>query len=200
MLLLITVLMMISIYFAVSSFSAQGGATKTHLPDAMRILSKKPEKNLDGTKITSWTPFSEKYKHLENSIRLPLDVRRMVVKAGSPFGVLEFIFFQVLSAVGIPLWGMILVGDRFWEPQILLPAVLAGVGLPWFWLHGKIKQRQLQIGRDLPGLIDLLNICVSGGLDFMMATGRVLKDMKPCDLTRELAEMQRETQKSCLAH
>jgi len=99
MLLLITILMMMSIYFAVSSFSAHAGTEKTHLPDAMRILQKKPEKNLDGTKITSWTPFSAKYKHLENNIRFPIDVRRLLVKAGSPFGVLEFIFFQLLSAL-----------------------------------------------------------------------------------------------------
>ena len=48
--------------------------------------------------------------------------------------------------------------------------------------------------RDLPNLIDLLSICVSGGLDFMLAVSRVIRDMKVCDLTRELAEAQREIQ------
>ncbi|MDI6606737.1 MAG: type II secretion system F family protein, partial [Candidatus Omnitrophota bacterium] len=56
------------------------------------------------------------------------------------------------------------------------------------------KKRQHRIRRDLPNVIDLLNLCVSGGLDFMLAVNTVTRELKPCQLTRELSEVYRQTQ------
>ena len=42
-------------------------------------------------------------------------------------------------------------------------------------------------------MIDLLNLCVDSGLDFMLAVHRVIRDFKKCSLTDELSEVGRET-------
>jgi tight adherence protein C len=89
---------------------------------------------------------------------------------------------------------MILLGDNFPKQNILLFSGIVGLAVPILWLRSTIRKRQFNMRRDLPNLIDLLNICVSGGLDFMLAVTRVNRDMKPCDLTMELSEVQRETQ------
>jgi len=187
---------MVSIYSAIVSFVPQLDAAKTHLPDQMisapMVASQRKKKN--DAHPETWDPFSKRYKHLDKRIRLPFDLRHRIVKAGSPVGALEFLGIQILSVVGVPVLGMIIVGENFMDPVTLFCAVAFGAVAPWLWLAGKTKKRQLQMRKDLPGLIDLLNICVSGGLDFMMAVSRVIRDMKPCDLTREVAEMQREVQ------
>jgi len=196
MLIIIILLLMVSIYSAIVSFVPQLDTAKTHLPDQMISAPKAPAKKKDGgtAPIETWNPFSKRYKHLDKKLRLPFDLRHRIIKAGTPLGVLEFLGIQVLSVVGVPIFGYMVVGEGFLDPVTIFCSIAFGAFMPWLWLSSKIKKRQLQMRKDMPSLIDLLNICVSGGLDFMMAVSRVVRDMKSCELTRELAEMQREVQ------
>lgn len=110
--------------------------------------------------------------------------------AGSPLSAIEFAILKVLCIViCIILSGIILGNDK-----ILSIAVgsVCGFLLPECWLSMKIKRRHAEIRRDLPAVIDLLNLCVGSGLDFMLAVDRVVKNFKQCSLTWELSEVWRE--------
>jgi tight adherence protein C len=141
-----------------------------------------------------WEPLSTRYKNLDKRIKLPFDLRRKLIKAGSPVGLLEFLAFELLSLILVPVVAFILIGGRVNTINLVFIGAVIGLFLPFWWLLSKIHKRQFKMKKDLPNLIDLLSICVSGGLDFMLAVSRVIRDMKSCDLTRELAEVHRETQ------
>lgn len=114
-----------------------------------------------------------------------------LVMAGSPVSIVEFIILKVLAMAALALAGLIL----FPEDRIIPMAaglVLGFIG-PDFWLSQQINKRHNEIRRDLPAVIDLLNLCVDAGLDFMLAVQRVIREFKKCSLTDELSEVWRET-------
>jgi len=142
----------------------------------------------------SWSPLTSKFKALAK--RIPVGkMQRRLIKAGSPMGILEFIFIKVLLCTLLPTIAMAALSKVFQNKTALyLGALAIGFILPDIWLQSKIKRRQLNIRRDLPNIIDLLSLCVSGGLDFMLAVSRVVRDMRRCDLTMELEEVYHQTQ------
>jgi tight adherence protein C len=140
-------------------------------------------------------PLSEKLKIWEQ--RLPKvfgSLRLRLVKAGSPVNTLEFLILKIFCLVAVPVVSFVFLRGMFSRDILLISALAAGFFLPEIWLNGQIRKRQASIRRDLPNVIDLLNLCVSGGLDFMLAVNRVVRDLKPCALTKELGEVYRETQ------
>lgn len=194
MLILIFMLLSVSVYLLFYQFQkSKAGHKEARLPleawgneDGLS-----PAKNLFLSKImaefkdkASWLPFPIPTAGLE----------RKLLKGGLAMGAWEFLAFKLSALAFIPALSFIFLGNRF--PKDLVIFISLGVGflLPEIWLNSKIKKRQFSIRRDLPTIIDLLNLCVSGGLDFMMAVSRVVKDLKPCALTQELAEVYRETQ------
>ena len=76
---------------------------------------------------------------------------------------------------------------------MIFVSIILGIILPDLWLKAKVSSRHNEIRRDLPAVIDLLNLCVNAGLDFMLAVNRVVKEFKKCSLTDELTESWRET-------
>lgn len=194
MVVMIALLFSTCAYFAAYQFLS-GREEKTHLPEQVFERSNLEVNVLyPGSTQKSWLLLTNRYKGLEKRIKLPFDLRRKLIKAGSPMGVLEFLALELLSILLISVLAFILVGDKFPKHLVILVSLLVGFTLPLLWLNRTIKIRQLKMRRDLPNLIDLLHICVSGGLDFMLAVVRVIRDLKPCDLTRELSEVHRETQ------
>lgn len=143
----------------------------------------------------SWRPMSNKFKDFERRVKAG-HLRRNLIRAGVPMGVLEFFAFKLLTVLALPLLGYLLLGAFLPGNTLILILVCLAIGffLPEVWLRNMIKRRQRRIQKDLPNIIDLLNLCVSGGLDFMLAVNRVVKDLRPCDLTAELAEVYRQTQ------
>ncbi|MDD4900338.1 MAG: type II secretion system F family protein [Candidatus Omnitrophica bacterium] len=193
MLTIISFLILTSLFFVVYQFVYLRRTEETHLPS--QIFDDDEAKfKYPGQMHKAWTPLSSKYKSFEKSIPVPLNLRHKLVKAGSPCGILEFFAFVALAVLMIPIVVLIIVGDRFSVIGVICCGAGLGLVIPIIWLNKKINKRQFQMKRDLPNVIDLLNICVSGGLDFMLAVNRVVRDLKPCDLTRELAEVYRETQ------
>ncbi|OGX26097.1 MAG: hypothetical protein A3J51_05360 [Omnitrophica WOR_2 bacterium RIFCSPHIGHO2_02_FULL_45_21] len=112
--------------------------------------------------------------------------------AGSPVNLIEFAIMKVLSTVILAILSSIIYAKG--NLVIYAAAGLAiGFIVPDLWLGMKIKRRHQEIRRDLPPVIDLLNLCVGSGLDFMLAVNRVTKDFKKSALTDELLEVWRET-------
>lgn len=123
------------------------------------------------------------------SLASPVLAGRLLM-AGSPISVIEFAIFKVLSIVICIIFGSIILRND----KLLSMAIgsVCGFLLPECWLSMKIKRRHLEMRRDLPAVIDLLNLCVGSGLDFMLAVDRVVKNFKQCALTQELSEVWRE--------
>jgi tight adherence protein C len=142
----------------------------------------------------SWLPLSSQFKNLAR--RMPRGkVYRRLIKAGSPMGLLEFYTLKLLTTLLVPVLALIFIGDVFSnQTTVLLVSLAAGFLIPDLWLSSLVKKRINKIRKDLPSIIDLLELCVSGGLDFMMAVNRVVRDMRRCDLTIELEEVYRQTQ------
>jgi len=189
-----------SIYLALYQFRAKiFGLHGTHLPAQMfdndsidmGLSAKKYEKQQD----SAWSLVAQRTKSLEKYISIPAaGFKKRLIKAGSPIGVVEFFAFKVFALIFIPLASFILLADKFPKNIVLTVSLAIGFFLPELWLNKKIRARHSRIRKDLPNIIDLLTLCVSGGVDFMLAVNRVVKDLKTCDLTKELSEVYRETQ------
>jgi tight adherence protein C len=187
----------ISIYMLLYQLGLSA-SEKAHLPS--EALASSSDINLinevyiEPARSKKWFSLSNKYKGYEQSIRAG-NLRRKLIKAGLPLGLLEFLLFKALSLIFVPVLSFIFLSNLAVPKNTLLILSLAvGFLLPEIWLNTRIKKRQRQIRRDLPNIIDLLTLCVGAGLDFMLAVNRVVKDLKPCQLTQELAEVYRQTQ------
>lgn len=190
----IVLLLIVTIYLILYQYKAKlFGLVQPHLPE--QILE---EERSDREFLQKYITHSEKMKPsfikgLEK--RLPIEgIRRRIIRAGQPIGLAEFLIFKALALFLVPAISLIIFGNNFPKNIILACALVVGFFIPEAWLNRKIKIRRKNIRRDLPNIIDLLNLCVGAGLDFMLAVNRLIKDLKPCDLTQELSEVYRETQ------
>jgi tight adherence protein C len=187
-------LLALSVYLFL--FYGKASSSKPHLAtDAFKedTLASPEEESIFLDKLPG--PLTAQIKSYEKRIPFPVaGLHHRLVKAGSPMGVAEFLIFKALSLAFFLTIGLIFLAKS--APLYLVALVSCGVGFffPDYWLKNKIARRQQKIRRDLPSAIDLLNLCVSGGLDFMMAVQRIVRDFRPCDLTAELSEAYRETQ------
>ena len=66
--------------------------------------------------------------------------------------------------------------------------------VPNLILSGHIKDREKNIIRELPYILDLLTVSVEAGLDFMQAVERVVKVLKKGVLVQELGVMHKGLQ------
>ncbi|MDD5691707.1 MAG: type II secretion system F family protein [Candidatus Omnitrophica bacterium] len=199
-LIVVVLLLAVSVYLLILQFGSKAfGLEKMRLP-AQVFDSKKVEMELSQDKYTvkpdnTWLPITARFKDFEKRIPFSTEgIRRRLIKAGLPMGVLEFLAFKVLAIIFVPAVALIFLSGNLPKNMVFAVSLLVGFFIPEMWLNQKIGKRLHSIRRDLPNIIDLLNLCVSGGMDFMLAVNRVVKDLKPCDLTRELGEVYRETQ------
>lgn len=119
------------------------------------------------------------------------NLKSKLASAGRPMNVSQFLAFRFLLMVIFPSATLIIFHSK---PGLLLIPLGLGYIFPDIWLNNKIKKRQSAILRDLPHIIDLLNICVEAGLDFMVAVHRVIQEFHLCPLIEELKVMTEEIQ------
>ncbi len=93
---------------------------------------------------------------------------RMLIAAGEPVRLETFVIMWCVS--GVTLAGVVTAsfGARW-----LLPALVAGLLLPWLLLRGRLRGRRTKIVRSLPDMLDLLVTCVEAGLGLDAALVRV---------------------------
>ncbi|MHB8154813.1 MAG: type II secretion system F family protein [Candidatus Omnitrophota bacterium] len=199
-LMMAVLLIVICVYLLLLQFgSRMFGLEEMRLP-AQVFDNEKVKLELTQDKYTvkpdnTWLPLTARFKDFEKRIPFSIEgTRRRLIKAGLPMGVLEFLAFKVLAIIFVPVLSLIFLSNNMPKNLVLAGSLVVGFFIPEMWLNQKIAKRLHNIRRDLPNIIDLLNLCVSGGMDFMLAVNRVVKDLKPCDLTRELGEVYRETQ------
>ncbi|GEM_PF-1133291 len=127
---------------------------------------------------------------------LPADfldkIDQKLMSAGKPMIGSQFLAFKFLTTLLFPLLAYTIFFNT--KPSLIFIAFMIGFIFPDFWLNNILAKRQKQILKDLPSVIELMNICVCSGLDFMVAVSRVTREYKPCPVRDELSIMMREIQ------
>jgi len=111
-------------------------------------------------------------------------LRNRLIQAGfyNPQTVLVFVGAKMLLfslGIAVGLLGAFLVGLSV--PRAMLVGLLAcGVGLvaPGFWLSWKIARRQTILRRSLPDALDMLVLCLEGGLSLNAAIQRITGELQ----------------------
>lgn len=125
----------------------------------------------------------QKFVHMGNSDPTSVD-RFLALRAGTVVGaVLVFIFVFVVNVTPFSGRMQLAVGG------LLIAALLLG---PDSVINRKVEDRQKQIQRSLPDVLDLLTISVEAGLGFEQALDRVIHAV-PGPLTEEFSRMLGET-------
>jgi tight adherence protein C len=113
--------------------------------------------------------------------------------AGSSLSVDEFFTLKELGLILLPVSYIIIVGLPNIQPLWIIGSSLLGFILPDIWLKRKINARHGAIVKALPNVIDLLNLAVGAGMDFMVAVKKMIEWSKPNPLVDELNQVWRET-------
>ncbi len=188
-LLFVFALLFASIGLLAYLLSAKKLVGEVHLP--AEIKGHTEEKGFDFKELLS-VPASVTGRIMQKT-DIPLDnLRRKLISAGKPMTVNVFLTLKFLLAAGLPAATFIILRPP--QPTILVVPLIIGFVLPDLWLTNTVKKRHAAILRDLPHVIDLLNICVGAGLDFMVAVGRVIQEFHPCVLIEELKALMHEIQ------
>ncbi len=177
--LIISTLLFASIGLLAYQFSSQKLVEEVHLP--AEIKGRSAGKVFDFKQILS-LPARVTDRLIERG-NIPLGkLRKRLTSAGRPINASQFVALKFLLMVSLPSIVFIILHP---QPIWLILALCIGFFLPELWLKSKIKKRQAAVLRDLPHIIDLLNICVGAGLDFMVAVNRVIQEFRPCALIDE---------------
>lgn len=179
-LLVISTLLFVSIGLLAYQFSSQKIVEEVHLP--AEIKGKSGQKAFDFKEMLSLP--AEFTDRLVEKGNIPLGhLKGKLVSAGRPMNASQFLAFKFLLILALPFITFIILHPK---PILLILPLCFGFLILDLWLNSKIKKRQAAVLRDLPHVIDLLNICVGAGLDFMVAVNRVIQEFRPCVLVDEL--------------
>jgi Flp pilus assembly protein TadB len=96
-----------------------------------------------------------------------------------------FVLQEIGAVTGLILYVMI-IGVGSLNLGWLFFLVIVGWFIPDLWLSNRIHARRMSISRDLPEVVDLLNLCIDAGLDFMSSLARVVREFRFCPTTEEL--------------
>ena len=107
----------------------------------------------------------------------------------------ELFSFKLFLIIGFPL--MLGALQFLWEmdvPALAYPiAMLVGYFYPdRLWLRSVIEDRQEEIRKAMPFVVDLLALSTEAGLDFMGAMARVVEKAKPSPLVQEMEMILKE--------
>ena len=123
-------------------------------------------------------------------------IRHLLLLAGQPFSLTNFLALMVTTAVGIASLytsmllaiGASLAGVRLF---LLLAFILVGLYLPYLWLSRRVSRRQTEIVKSLANAMDLVTTCVEAGLGLDSAFARLSEQM-PGPFSEEIGQALRE--------
>jgi tight adherence protein C len=99
----------------------------------------------------------------------------------------SFLFIKEMLVIILPLGLYFLLGTKLVKPMWLIVAGLIGFFLPDLHLKNRLHKRKQEVVKYLPDAIDLLSLCVSGGLDFITGIKWVIQRSKPTGLVKEFS-------------
>ncbi len=122
--------------------------------------------------------------------------RRKLIASGlrEEFNPDEFIAFKFFMVFFFPVAGIFLtLSDVYrFEGNTLLLSAAGGWFYPDLWMRGRITQRQRQVRRSMPFIVDLLALSTEAGLDFVGSIGKVVEKARPSPLVEELDQVLKE--------
>jgi len=120
--------------------------------------------------------------------------RRRLDAGGLRMASVNFLVLQEIGSIfGLFTYVLLMGSERL---NVAWLALFGAVGffVPWFWLSNHIQGRRMSVSRDLPEVVDLLNLCVEAGVDFMNSLGRIVKEFRRCPTIEELGLVLQEVQ------
>ncbi len=134
--------------------------------------------------------------------KAPTTLQQRVIRAGiyNKSGIRRFHVIRLAITLGSFCIGPILATATALPQEFgfLFGAVaaLAGYLAPSFWLDHRLRRRQTQMRRALPDALDLVTVCMQGGLSLPAALARVSRELGTAHpmLASELAIVEREVQ------
>ncbi|TRZ51250.1 MAG: type II secretion system F family protein [Dehalococcoidia bacterium] len=118
-------------------------------------------------------------------------IERSLLSADLGIKVDEYLALKELSIIFALMAAVIIFGTSI-PPLYLLIAAVVGYFLPSFWVKQRIDKRHKAIIKALPEVVDLLNLAVGAGLDFMIALGKVVERAVSNPFVEELREVYQE--------
>jgi len=184
--LLISLLIFVSVGLLVYQFFMQKLVHEVHLP--LEITGKNKRTPLE---IILSVPARLMDPLVAKDYAFFKNLKPKLMSAGEPLDVSRLLALKFLLIILLPIIVFIILKPK---PEALIFCIFVGYFLPDFWLAQRRKKRRTAILKYLPHVIDLLNICVGAGLDFMVAVNRVIQEFRPCVIVDELKMMAREIQ------
>jgi tight adherence protein C len=132
----------------------------------------------------------------------PTHIRRQaaleLAQAGHPMGVDTYLALRVLAMLGLPLAYVANIAQSEQSIDLmglLIVAALFFVGSRGggYWVRTRVRERQSQIERALPGALDLITVCMEAGLSFDAGLAKVVEKTRgplADEFARALQEMQ----------
>ena len=137
----------------------------------------------------------------ENGLRSRLRTRLNLAGFYGPKALPVFLASQLILAAAVPLLTVLplcLFGVTTLRSALLFGVVALGVGtlIPGFWLDTRRNKRQMMFQRALPDALDMMVLCVEGGISLTAAVQRVTAELQAAHplLAGELNIVQREMQ------
>lgn len=129
-------------------------------------------------------------------------VKRRLAKAGiyEPGAELRLLAARLVLTVGplVAAAGLAISGYARLDVSLLIGAVAGGVGslLPSFWLDRAVSRRHLSLQRSLPDFLDVMIVCLDGGLSLQETIRRVGDELRLAHpaLATELGMVQRDVE------
>lgn len=125
------------------------------------------------------------YKVQQMAGKMGEKARDKMLQAGirSPEAPLKFMLAQLLLPIGLCLFAMLIIGGSDKEISnsltllILLGAVIAGYKLPDVLVKNMIVKRQQEVSLAFPDSLDMMLICVQGGIGLEQTVDRVAHEV-----------------------
>ncbi len=118
-------------------------------------------------------------------------IKRSLLCAGLSINTDEYLALKELAIIFTILSAIVLFGITI-PPLYLAIAAVMGYFMPNLWVKRRIDKRHKAIFKAFPEVVDLLNLAVGAGLDFMMALGKVVQRSTPNPFIEELREVYQE--------
>jgi tight adherence protein C len=193
-------------YFIMRAASAQHFRVQMRVDELMAVSGDgvpRPDSRMFTT-LTSWIVTSLRHTNLEE-VSNPAGLQQRLVKAGiySPAATSWFFVIKLLLTLA-PLTTVItlaVVGLHVTNNHLLCSLAAGGIGalVPSFWLDRRIRSRHTSLRRSLPDFLDLMIVCLEGGLSLQETIRRVNDELKLAHpvLAYELRIVQRDIDLSC---
>lgn len=182
-----SILIFVSVACGVYLIAAYWMRYGDQLDDRLKELGDTPVPEAESTrKDTSlWNALGWLFRRLVPNRAAEQDLhQRRLIHAGIYSTSALGVFFAVKLALMIlpPLTAILLVYQGFFDPRLGIPIGCtigaAGMILPSFWLDRRIARRKSTLRRSLPDFLDLVIVCMEGGLSSEATFRRVSDELR----------------------